>query len=304
MFRIRVPASTSNFGSGFDAFGLALSLYNDFWVEPFDAYRVEIEGEGTHLPTDQGNLFIRVYKRACQVFDKVEAPLKLRQLNRVPTARGLGSSATAIVGGIRAFEAIYGLDLSLEDKLKIAFEFERHPDNLLPALLGGFVLCATSSDGISFLPLDFPEELSFVVAIPNFELSTERAREVIRKEVSLEDAVFNLQRSALLVASLLSRNYQFLKEAVKDRLHQPYRADLIPCFWRVVERAYGAGALAVFLSGAGPSIGSLCLEEPDRVGLEMTRAFEECGVGSKYMLLKADKKGVTLEYEGSHHRCR
>ncbi len=295
MFRISVPASTSNFGSGFDAFGLALSLYNDFFVEFSSTYRVEIEGEGAHLPQNEENLLIKVYKRACELLKVPEKPISLRQINRVPTGRGLGSSATAIVGGLLAFEALYGMSLSLEDKLRIAFEFEPHPDNLLPALLGGFVICAGSKENVKFLRLDFPEELRVVVCVPDFELSTQKAREVLKKEVSLKDAVYNLQRSALFVGALLSRRFDLLKEAVKDRLHQPYRAELVPGFWKVVEGAYQKGAVAVFLSGAGPSVASLCPHGAEDVGLAMVEAFKTCGISSKYMVLDASKEGARCE---------
>ncbi|HCO39002.1 MAG: homoserine kinase [Aquificota bacterium] len=300
MLKIKVPASTSNFGAGFDAFGLALSLYNEFYVEPSGSYNVQIEGEGLNLPTDEENLFIKVYKRACKLLGKEELPISLKQINRVPTARGLGSSATAIVGGILACQALHGLDISLEEKLKIAFEFERHPDNLLPAFLGGFVVCASTEEGVKFIRLDFPKEIKVVVCVPDFELSTEKAREVIKKEVSLKDAVFNLQRSALFVASLLSKNFELLKEAVKDRLHQPYRAHLIPGFWQVLEEAYKFGALAVFLSGAGPSVASLCLDKMEEVGNAMVKAFEDAGVKAKYMVLEVAEGGASVEYEGSN----
>lgn len=293
--RIRVPASTSNFGSGFDAFGLALNLYNHFYVEPSSFYSVQIEGEGKHLPTGEENLFIRVYKRACKVFERDEVPIRVKQVNQVPTARGLGSSATAIVGAIKAFEALHQLELNLSEKLKVAFEFEKHPDNLLPAFVGGFVVCAPSSQGVSFLRLDFPKEIRVVVCVPEFELSTEKARAVIKRQVSLEDAVFNLQRSALFVGSLLSKRFDLLREAVQDKLHQPYRAELVPNFWRVVEHAYSTGALAVFLSGAGPSVASLCVDNPESIGHGMVRAFEEVGISSKYLVLEADERGALVE---------
>ncbi len=293
--RIRVPASTSNFGSGFDAFGLALNLYNHFYVEPSFQYSVEIEGEGRHLPTNEENLFIRVYKKACETFGKEDVPIRVKQVNQVPTARGLGSSATAIVGAIKAFEALYQLELSLPEKLKVAFAFEKHPDNLLPTFLGGFVVCASSSQGVSFLRLDFPKEIKVVVCVPEFELSTERARAVIKRQVSLEDAVFNLQRSALFVGSLLSKRFDLLREAVQDRLHQPYRAELVPNFWRVMEYAYNSGALAVFLSGAGPSVASLCMDDPGLVGSWMVKAFEEVGIRSKYLVLEVDERGALVE---------
>ncbi len=295
MLHLLVPASTSNFGSGFDAFGLALSLYNEFYIEPSKVYTIDIEGEGVSLPKDESNLFVRVYKRACEVFGLEEKPLKLKQVNRVPTARGLGSSATAIVGGILACESLHGISLSLEEKLRVAFEFEPHPDNLLPAFLGGFVVCASSEEGVRFLRLDFPEELKVVVCVPDFELSTQRAREVLRKEVSLKDAVFNLQRSALFVGAILTKSFDLLKESVKDRLHQPYRAQLVPGFGDVMEKAYAEGALAVFLSGAGPSVASLCLEGFERVGSAMVEAFERQGISARYLVLEVCKEGARCE---------
>ncbi|MCS6998411.1 MAG: homoserine kinase, partial [Aquificaceae bacterium] len=125
-------------------------------------------------------------------------------------------------------------------------------------------------------------------------------RSVLRKEVSLKDAVYNLQRSALLVGALLSKSFEHLVEAVKDKLHQPYRAELLPGFWHVLEEAYEAGAKAVFLSGAGPSIASLCLEKPDAVGSAMVEAFQRVGVSSRYMLLSSSEEGAIVEYEGSY----
>lgn len=291
MLYVKVPASTSNLGSGFDAFGLSLELYNHFYVDFSDSYSVEVEGYGKELPKDESNLFIKAYKRACSYFGIEEKPISVKQVNHVPTARGLGSSATAIVGGIASCLKLNGLRAEVRDILKVAFEFEPHPDNLLPALLGGFLVCATEDREVSYLRLNFPEDLKVVVCIPEFELSTERARAVLRREVSLEDAVFNLQRSALLVGALLSERFDLLKEAVKDRLHQPYRSILIPGFYKVMERAYEAGALAVFLSGAGPTVASFCLDG-EKVGRAMTQAFQEEGIRAEHMVLGVSYEGA------------
>ncbi|WP_448588187.1 homoserine kinase [Thermocrinis sp.] len=290
---LRVPASTSNLGSGFDTFGLALSLYNHFTAEVSDRWEFEIEGEGTELPRDESNLFARVYLRACQVFGEAPYPLKVKMFNHIPTARGLGSSATAIVSALKFWEFFSGRKLSIEEKLKVAFEFEPHPDNLLPALLGGFLVCVVD-DKVHYQKLDFPEEIKVVVCIPDFELSTQRAREVLKKEVPLKDAVYNIQRASLLVSSLCKKDYHLLKEAVKDKLHQPYRKELIPCFEKVLESGYSAGALAVFLSGAGPTVASFCLGEDRAVGEAMVSAFEICGVFARYMSLSVDKQGATF----------
>jgi len=288
---LRVPASTSNLGAGFDTFGLALNLHNYFTAQPWDRWEFEIEGEGQELPQNEENLFARVYLKACELFSQKPIPLKVKMENHIPTARGLGSSATAIVSAIKLWEHFYQRTLSLEERLRIAFEFEPHPDNLLPAFLGGFLVCAVG-EKVYYQRLDFPEELKVVVCIPDFELSTKKAREVLRQEVPLKDAVYNIQRASLLVASLCKRDYQSLREAVKDRLHQPYRRSLIPNFERVLESAYSEGALAVFLSGAGPTIASFCLEGEDKIGSAMVYAFEEAGISAKYLSLKVDKEGA------------
>ncbi|RLJ70167.1 homoserine kinase [Hydrogenivirga caldilitoris] len=290
--KLLVPATTTNFGSGFDTFGLALNLYNTFEFRESDAFGVEVEGEGKELPRDENNLLIRVYKRACEVFGVPVKPFKLKQVNEVPTARGLGSSATAIVGGIEACVRLHSLEVNLEDKMKVAFEFEPHPDNLLPAFVGGFVVCVQNG-GLVYNRLDFPDELSLVFAVPDFELSTEEARRVIKREVSLKDAVFNIQRASLLVSAILTGKYELLRTAVEDRLHQPYRAKLIKGFEKVLEAGYSAGAYAVFLSGAGPTVCAISSGEvKDRVGSAMIEAFEREGVRAKVLHLKGSGKGA------------
>ncbi|QWK18992.1 MAG: homoserine kinase [Hydrogenobacter thermophilus] len=294
MLGISVPASTSNLGCGFDAFGLALNLRNEFLVEEWESFRVYIEGEGEHLPRDENNLFIKAYLKACQRLRVEAKPLKVVQKNRVPTARGLGSSATAIIGGITACEIIHGKSMSHQEKLRIALSLEPHPDNLTPALVGGFVISLLDEDKVIYTKLDFPEDIKLVVAVPDFELSTHEARKVLKQMVSLSDAVGNVQRASLMIASLCQKRYELLKEAVKDRLHQPHRAKLIPGFYRVLERAYEEGALAVFLSGAGPSIASFSTENFDSIGEAMVKAFEEEGVSAKYLVLDVSNEGTKV----------
>ncbi|MFN3813565.1 MAG: homoserine kinase [Aquificaceae bacterium] len=299
MLRIVVPASTSNLGCGFDTFGLALELYNEFVIEPAESFSVYVEGEGKNLPKDEKNLFIKAYKKGCDLLDVETIPLRILQRNGVPTARGLGSSATAIVGGVVACERINKISMSIEERLKVALSLEPHPDNVLPALIGSFVVCASDEERVLFTKLDFPEDIKVVVAIPSFELSTQKARDAIKKEVSLQDAVKNVQRASLLVSSLCIGRYDLLREAVKDRLHQPYRAKLIPGFYSVMEEAYRMGALAVFLSGAGPSVASFCKEKAHDVGLAMVEAFKREKVKAKYIVLKVDTDGVKV-YDNSN----
>ncbi len=294
---IDVPATTTNFGAGFDTFGLALELYNVFEVKPADRYRVHILGnEGKNLPADESNLFIRVYKRACEVLGIREQSLELKQYNSVPVARGLGSSATAIVGGIECALALSGSELDVEAKLKIAFEFESHPDNLLPAFVGGFTVSAVGEERIYFVKHDFPQELKLLFVIPDFELSTEKARSVVKKRFSREEAVFNIQRASLFLSAILSGKYELIREAVRDKIHQPKRARLIKGFEEVLRAGYEAGALGVFLSGAGPTVCAIVHSNEEQVAESMVNAFMRAGVNASYKILRASREGCRVRY--------
>lgn len=293
-FTVSVPASTSNLGAGFDALGLALKLYNDFIVEPADFYSAEIEGEGKEeLPKDEKNLFIRAYRSTMEYLGKNQ-PIKVTQINRIPLGRGLGSSATAIVGGILAAQKISGKELSLPEVIDIAFKFEPHPDNVLPAYTGGFVVAATNGD-LTYLKLDWPHELKVIIVVPELFLSTEESRSVLPETYPRKDVIFNIQRVALLLGALQKKDYSLLKEAVKDRIHQPYRCDLIPSFWEVLSEGYKAGAYAVYLSGAGSCIGAIADKNFDDIGKAMTSVFDALGIESRYLVLDVDENGAEIK---------
>jgi len=293
-FTVSVPASTSNLGAGFDALGLALKLYNDFIVEPSNFYSAEVEGEGKdELPTDEKNLFIRAYRSTMEYLG-LNQPIKVKQINRIPLGRGLGSSATAIVGGILAAQKISGKELSLPEVIDIAFKFEPHPDNVLPAYTGGFVVAATNGD-LTYLKLDWPEELKIIIVVPELFLSTEESRSVLPETYPRKDVIFNIQRVALFLGALQKKDYSLLKEAVKDRIHQPYRCDLIPSFWEVLSEGYKAGAYAVYLSGAGSCIGAIADKNFDEIGKAMTSVFDALGIESRYIVLDVDENGAEIK---------
>ncbi len=293
-FKVLVPASTSNLGPGFDALGLALRLYNEFTVEPSNSYVVEINGEGAEtLSLDESNLFIKTYRSTCKYLG-FDQPVKLKQFNRIPLGRGLGSSATAIVGGILAAERISGKKLSLPEIIDIAFKFEPHPDNVLPAYTGGFVIAATNGD-LSYVKIDFPEELKVIIVVPELFLSTEESRSVLPESYTRQDVIFNIQRVALLLGALKKKDFGLLKEAVKDRIHQPYRCDLIPSFWEVLSEGYKAGAYAVYLSGAGSCIGALADKNFEEIGKAMCSVFDSLGIESRYLVLDVDTEGAKVE---------
>ena len=222
---VRVPATTANLGSGFDILGLALQLYNVFTLtitsEP--GWRVSLPA-GIALPADDRNL---VFQAARALFTRVGATppgLHLALTMDIPLARGLGSSSSAIVGGLLAANQLTGNTLDRSTLLTMAVAIEGHPDNVTPALIGGLTLSYTVEAQQRYLSLPFPPELTLVVAIPDFELSTAQARAVLPAQVSRADALFNCSRTALLVHILYSRQYELLATAMDDRLHQPYRA--------------------------------------------------------------------------------
>jgi homoserine kinase len=293
--KVKVPATTANLGAGFDTFGLALTLYNEFEVEEADGVFIESYPENEFLKNPENNLFIKVVKYLCEAEGKTFHGAKLKQTVNIPVARGLGSSATAIVAGILTSFAVHKKPLTDEEFFKVAYLFEPHPDNLLPAWKGGFITALKTEDKTYYSKIDFPQELKAVVVIPDFELSTELARSVLPKEIPLKDAVFNIQRASLFIRALQEKRFDLLKVAMEDRLHQPYRKSLIPNFDKVIQYAYDSGAVGASLSGAGSTMLALTLDNFDKIGQAMVSAFSEAGIDAKYHVLDVDTEGAKVE---------
>jgi homoserine kinase len=293
--KVKVPATTANLGAGFDTFGLALTLYNEFEVEEADGVFIESYPENEFLKNPENNLFIKVVKYLCEAEGKTFHGAKLKQTVNIPVARGLGSSATAIVAGILTGFAVHKKPLTDEEFFKVAYLFEPHPDNLLPAWKGGLIAALKTEDKTYYSKIDFPQELKAVVVIPDFELSTELARSVLPKEIPLKDAVFNIQRASLFIRALQEKRFDLLKVAMEDRLHQPYRKSLILSFDKVIQYAYDSGAVGASLSGAGSTMLALALDNFDKIGQAMVSAFSEAGINAKYLVLDVDTEGAKVE---------
>lgn len=298
MITVRVPATSGNLGPGFDALGLALRLHNTLGLDVADSPDIEIEGEGAAtLPRDPSHL---AYRAALAVAARaggsarIARPhaFRLRQHNRIPLARGLGSSAAAIVGGAVAANALLGGPLDPQTLLDLTTEIEGHPDNVAPALLGGLVVCARASAGVRWVRLA-PASMRIVVAVPDYPVSTEDARGLLPAQVPFEDAVFNVSRTALLVAALTGGRADLLAEATEDRLHQPYRERLIPGLRKVFTAARRAGAYGVALSGSGPTV--LAFGDAQGIGEAMAGAFREAGTRSEILDLRVDTDGAVVE---------
>lgn len=298
MITVRVPATSGNLGPGFDALGLALRLHNTLALEPADSHKIEVEGEGeATLPRDPSHLAYRaalaVARRAGRTA-RIPTPraFRLRQHNRIPLARGLGSSAAAIVGGAAAANALLGGPLDPQALIDLATEIEGHPDNVAPALLGGLVACARTGAGVRWVRLA-PASLRIVAAVPDYPVSTEDARRLLPAQVPFEDAVFNVTRTALLVAALTGGRADLLAEATEDRLHQPYRERLVPGLTRVFAAARRAGAYGVALSGSGPTV--LAFGDARGIGEAMAAAFRAAGAGCRILDLEIDTNGAVVE---------
>lgn len=296
--RVRVPASSANLGPGFDCLGIALTLYDEWRVEgtPGDpSLRIAVDGADA-IPTDGRNLAYQAFRKVFQLHNRPLPALRMELKSRIPVAGGLGSSSAAIVGGLVAANRALGDPMTREQLLDLAAAFEGHPDNVAPALFGGF--CAATYDQgkvrcVSWQSPALFRDLTAVAAIPYFELKTEKARAVLPKNVPRLDAVFNTGRAALLVSALLSKRYDLLGDAMCDRLHEPYREKLIPGFSKAVAAAEAAGAYGAALSGAGPTVLALTpRSKAAAVGESMVRAFRGASVPARSEILELDLRGA------------
>lgn len=296
---VRVPATTANIGAGFDCLGAALSLYNEFQFSPSETENLAITATGAEadrVSTDASNLVYQAFVKLYQHLDLTPPALKLHINMDVPLARGLGSSATAIVGGLMGANVLAGSPLTQTEIARIATEIEGHPDNVVPALIGGCRLAASGVDR-DWEICDIPWHSSVVpiVAIPNFELSTAEARRVLPTTYSRADAIFNTAHLGLLLRGLETGNADWLKAALQDRIHQPYRQKLIQGYEAVQTAAIVAGAYGMVISGAGPTL--LALANSDQaiaVKTAMETAWVEQGVGVQAKVLAIDTQGATV----------
>ena len=289
---VSVPASSGNLGSGFDVLAAALDLRNTLEVR-LDAKGkpgVHIEGEGAaSLPRGTSNLVVRILARHLQ-----GRSLSVRMKNAIPLGRGLGSSGAARLAAHAAGLALKGEETA--EALSLAAADEGHPDNVAASARGGMTAVLQTAP-LDIWRIAMPKDLKAVVCVPSFELSTETAREALPEEVPLRDAVFNLSRALAWPAAILEKNYERLRGATEDALHQPYRRPLVPGLHEVILVALEAGALGACLSGAGPTVLAVCRakEDPERVGDAMSGAFKLKGIHAKSRVLSFDNTGLTLE---------
>ncbi|GGA52865.1 homoserine kinase [Okeania sp. KiyG1] len=294
---VTVPATTANIGPGFDCIGAALSLYNRLKFSIADSateLKISVTGkEAARVTTDKTNLayqaFVKLYEHLNQIPPSVDIEIDLG----VPLARGLGSSATAIVGGLLGANQLAGHPLSQTEVMNLAIAIEGHPDNVVPALLGGCCLTASTPTGWEICDIPWHSDIVPVVAIPDFELSTAEARRVLPTEYSRADAIFNAAHLGILLRGLETGNRDWLKAGMQDKIHQPYRKSLIKGYDKVRLAALDAGANEVVISGAGPTLLALTnLSTSSTVVTAMTEAWKNQGVVTEVRGLAIDTKGA------------
>lgn len=265
---VKVPATTANIGPGFDCLGMALPIYNTITIEetvlPGTGIEINVIAESAaidelsleHIPLDENSLVYKAVELLYNSIGQTPSELKINIHSNIPVARGLGSSASVIVGALIAANELLGKPADEVALLSIACEIEGHPDNITPAIVGGLVLSSQEDDGsVIYRKLNWPTEWAITVCVPDFELSTDIARSVLPKEVPMKDAIFNAQRLGMFVQAVNTKDAELMKLALKDRLHQPYRMKLVPGLDKIMDNLRHIDSiLGCVLSGAGSSI--------------------------------------------------
>ena len=256
--RVKVPATSANMGPGFDTLGVALNLYNKIEVEETDSgLEIVSLNAGGYIPRDERNLIYRAIKMVFDCVGYKEKGLKITQDSEIPMTRGLGSSSACIVGGMLCANVISGRKLSYAERINLAARMEGHPDNVGPALYGGFCVSLMESDVTIVKSVKIDSRVRFALMIPDYFVATKQSRDVLPEKVSFKDAVYNVSHASMLQAAFVSGDTQCLKYGVKDRLHQQYRKSYIENMEDIFSKTYSLGSCATYLSGSGPTILSI-----------------------------------------------
>lgn len=296
MIKIKVPATTANVGPGFDAIGIALNIYNILTVEKKSTGQVFVwSTTGLSIP-DEKNMILQ----ACQfVLDKhpdqkIGFSIQMDECN-IPISRGLGSSAAAIVAGLYAANYLLDNMYDVKDIINFATELEGHPDNVVPAILGGMIISTVENSEVLYSSVHFPKDIVFNVMIPEFKLSTSIAREVLPSSYTRNECVLNISRVSMLINALVTCDYDKIRPCLKDAIHQPYRLGLIKNSRSIMDQSKQLGALGEFISGAGPTLIALTMKEKKQFTEEMhtyLSTFDE-----KWLLVQVDinSSGTLIE---------
>lgn len=292
VYSIRVPATTANMGPGFDSIGMALKLYNTYRIEK----GVEgIEIHGTYGFPKENNLVDQGIKRVWERCRYKGEGLKITaEVSDIPVSRGLGSSAASIAAGIVIGNKVLGDPLNLNEMIKLGIEIEGHGDNIIPAFVGGMTVSIWNGREAIYSRVKVPNRIKFAVMIPSYRVATAEARKVLPKSYTREDCVFNLSRSALLISAMNNGELDKLRVAMEDRIHQPYRSQLIPNASEIFHRAQNLGSLAEVISGSGATLMAIIDQTNKDFLPKMTEYLGGLGGNWEVKLLDYDEEGIVI----------
>ena len=307
---VKVPATSANIGPGFDCLGLALPNYNTITIEetvlPGTGIEINMMTEDEEaidemifddIPRDENNIVYKAVEMLYNSIGQEPSELKINIQSQIPITRGLGSSAAVIVGGLIAANKLLGSPADETALLSIATEVEGHPDNVAPAILGGFVLASQEDDGsIVYRKLNWPNEWDITVCITDFELSTNIARSVLPENVPMQDAIFNAKHLAMLIEAVNTKDEKLMKTALHDKLHQPYREKLVPGMKEIMEAfKHEDGVLGCVLSGAGPALLIISHKyDLDKIKSTVKEIWEPQSVKVDIRTLKVEQNGAEI----------
>lgn len=292
--KISVPATSANLGPGFDTLGLAVSLHNQVIIKPSKFHSVSLRGEGSNNPVlKDNNMFIAIFNDFYHNLSHKKRHFRFEFNNEIPLSRGLGSSSAVIVSAIASAYAIEGIKLEKSKLLNLALAYENHPDNITPAVMGGFNVATVQDNEVKYIKRNMPNSLKAIVVIPNRPMSTQLSRKSLPYKYSKEDAIFNISHSSLLAASFISQDWEMLRVASLDKIHQKYRMKQMPELFDVQKTSLKNGSLMSTLSGSGSTLFSLCYkEDSQRIESELKKKFPHF----KVLSCNFDNDGIRVEH--------
>lgn len=291
--KVTVPATSANMGPGFDTLGVAVDIKNEVIIRPSKFHSVSLRGEGANNPAlKDNNMFIGIFNDFHNNLSTKKRFFRFEFHNDIPLSRGLGSSSAVIISAIASAYAVEGIEVSKQKLLNLALAYESHPDNITPAVMGGFNIATVEDNEVSYIKKNMPRDLRAIVVIPNRPISTHASRKTLPFKYSKEDAIFNLSHSSLLVGAIMSEKWDMLKIASQDKFHQSYRMKQMPELFEVQKIALNNGALMSTLSGSGSTLFSIVHQgDARRVENALKRSFPHFRVLS----VNFDNVGLTIE---------
>lgn len=290
---ISVPATSANLGPGFDSLGLSIDLRNEILIKPSNFLSLSTNGEGSgNIKIRKNQLFLDIFGTHYKRLSGKEDNFRFEFLNRIPISRGLGSSSAVIVAAIASAYVAAGVHYTKREILNLALMYEKHPDNITPAVMGGFNVACVEDDKVYSKKRRLPDYLRAVLVVPNRTISTAKSRTTLPKVYSKEETIYSLSRSAYMTALFMTESWDLLRIASKDKLHQTRRMKMMPELFDVQKIALSNGALMSTLSGSGSTFFSLCYQDDSQ---KLSQALENKFTGFRVMTCNLDNNGVLVK---------